>query len=135
MMSGEINQNLIMALPTRFMTLELVYAVASSYTSRRNRVLMTIIIALLISVIFQNVLEYRAITDPTPNIQVRIALAVFGYVVRPIIIVMFIEIVSDANQILMPTIESEENRGTTITIFIPEAEATEKKRKGLFRKK
>ena len=117
-MNAEIQQEFLMTLPAIFTTLGLIYAVAAdSYTSRRNRGLMSIIICLLITLIAQNIFEYMVVNAEHPNIQVRIALAVYGYVVRPIIIVMFIEIVSDENQILMPWILAGVNLAIHLTAF------------------
>ena len=114
-MNDELYTNLITTLPSLFAMIGLVFAVVvDRYVTRQQRILMIIIIILVVSLILQNYMEYRQVVSDNPNIQLRVAESVFGYAVRPVIIVMFLEIISVGRDLLMPWILA----GTNVAIYV-----------------
>ena len=114
-MNPELYTNLITTLPALFAMIGLVFAVVvDRYVTRQQRILMIIIIILVVSLILQNYMEYRQVVSDNPNTQLRVAESVFGYAVRPVIIVMFLEIISVGRDLLMPWILA----GTNVAIYV-----------------
>ena len=67
------------------------------YIGRERRRVMLLIVALCLSLIAQNVLEYRcAITQP--RVPERTLLAIYGYSVRPVILILFLYIVKEKKE-------------------------------------
>ena len=64
-----------------------------SYISRKRKVILLIIAAAVAGLILQNYLEYRLVTG-TPRIALRTCVAIAGYCIRPVILVLFFHIVS-----------------------------------------
>ena len=61
------------------------------YIRRSHRTAMLIIIALCLSLVVQNYVE-NWLSEGEPRITVRTLTAIFGYIVRPLIIIMFFHI-------------------------------------------
>lgn len=71
------------------------------YIGRERRRIMLLIAALSLSLIVQNVLEYRcAVTQPRTHW--RTALTIYGYAVRPVILILFLYIVHEKKKRLWP---------------------------------
>ena len=67
------------------------------YIGGERRRVMLLIVALCLSLIAQNVLEYRcAITQP--RVPERTLLAIYGYSVRPVILILFLYIVKEKKE-------------------------------------
>ena len=64
-----------------------------SYISRKRKGILLIIAAAVAGLILQNYLEYRLVTG-TPRIALRTCVAIAGYCIRPVILVLFFHIVS-----------------------------------------
>lgn len=58
-----------------------------SYISRLHKRILLIVVALTVSLIIQNVVS--AVLDSTPHVLIRIIIGIYGYSVRPAIIVLF----------------------------------------------
>lgn len=63
------------------------------YIRRSHRTAMLIIIALCLSLVVQNYVE-NWLSEGEPRITIRTLTAIFGYIVRPLIIIMFFHIVA-----------------------------------------
>ena len=94
LLNQEIINQLAMLLPLLLQLLGLIFAVlVDSYISRKYKRIMLIIAFLVISLVAQNYLE-NLLTAGEPMRFLRTLVAIYGYVVRPIILVLFLYIVS-----------------------------------------
>ena len=86
---------LLVVLPVVFMLAGLLFAVlVDPYIRRKHRQIMLIIIALLATLIAQNVIDYLFELDGTHRLG-RTILGIYGYSVRPVILIMFLYIVAE----------------------------------------
>ena len=86
---------LLVVLPVAFMLAGLLFAVlVDPYIRRKHRQIMLIIIALLATLIAQNVIDYLFELDGTHRLG-RTILGIYGYSVRPVILIMFLYIVAE----------------------------------------
>jgi len=75
---------------------ELCFALAMDrFLQPKHRRTMWAILVILMLLIVQEVWEYWLSTDDVPRIQLRTAVSVFGYVLRPVIPVLFMRIASE----------------------------------------
>ena len=62
------------------------------YISRRNRIIMLVILALSVTLIAQNLLEDWLATGP-PQWFWRTTVSIYGYIVRPVFLILFLYII------------------------------------------
>ena len=95
----------------------LVFAVcADSYISRRHRGVMLGISAVAAALIGQNYVEYL-LAAGVPNAPLRTAVAVFGYIIRPVILVLFMHIVTPKRDYLAAWALTGINAAVHLTAF------------------
>ena len=70
---------------------------ADPYIGRERRRAMLLIVVLNFSLIAQNVMEYRCAVSP-PNGMLRTLLSIYGYSVRPVILILFLCIVKEKKE-------------------------------------
>ena len=70
---------------------------ADPYIGRERRRVMLLIVALSLSLIAQNVMEYRCAVSQ-PNGMRRTLLSIYGYSVRPVILILFLYIVKEKKE-------------------------------------
>ena len=87
-----------------------------TYLSRARKRSMTVIIALVFGVILQNCLEYR-LTMLQGNNAARVLLSVFGYVVHPVILAMFLSVVKSGGRYRAAWVLVGVNGGIYLTAF------------------
>ena len=97
MLEKALDQNvvyhLLILLPLVTQIVIIIFAVAvDSYFEKKNRRVMLLICILTLSLIAQNVFE-NALAAGDPKVFLRTLIAVYGYCVRPIILVLFLYIV------------------------------------------
>ena len=79
--------------PLLLMIFGLIFTVlADSYIRKDHRRIILIISALCLSLIVQNLWEYKLILGP-PQIRLRECISAFGYSVRPVILILFLYII------------------------------------------
>jgi anti-sigma regulatory factor (Ser/Thr protein kinase) len=71
------------------------------YIGRERRRVMLLIVLLSLSLVAQNMLEYR-FTATQPRRDLRTALTIYGYAVRPVILILFLYIVHEKKKKLWP---------------------------------
>ena len=71
------------------------------YIGRERRRVMLLIVLLSLSLVAQNMLEYR-FTVTQPRRDLRTALTIYGYAVRPVILILFLYIVHEKKKKLWP---------------------------------
>ena len=86
------------------------------YIRRDHKKIILIVIFLIASLLGQNYAEYQLIVG-TPRIMLRTLTSVYGYCVRPILIVLFYYIISDEKNTLLAWILTCVNAAVYITAF------------------
>ena len=73
----------------------MISVVLDPYIHRRQRKTMLVIIVLALSLVLQNYLEWRLVLHPAGRqvIRMRLAASVYGYVVRPFLLLLFLYLV------------------------------------------
>ena len=94
LLTQEVSDHLAMIIPLLLQLAGLTFAVlVDSYISRKHRKVMMFIVLLVISLIVQNYVE-NMIAAGRPMQLTRTILAIYGYTIRPVILVLFLYIVS-----------------------------------------
>lgn len=94
LLTQEVSDHLAMLIPLLLQLAGLTFAVlVDSYISRKHRKVMMFIVLLVISLIVQNYVE-NMIAAGRPMQLTRTILAIYGYTIRPVILVLFLYIVS-----------------------------------------
>lgn len=94
LLTQEVSDHLAMIIPLLLQLFGLTFAVlVDSYISRKRRKIMLIVVFLVLSLIVQNYVENR-IAAGMPMQLTRTVIAIYGYTVRPVILVLFLYIVS-----------------------------------------
>ncbi len=113
-MTSSLQQTLIIVLPLLLQLFVLTFAVLiDPYIQKRDRRLLLVIAALILSLIAQNLLEYRLNASDV----LRTAVAVFGYSVRPAILILFIRIIDSDRRLRLLWIVAVLNTGVYLTAF------------------
>jgi len=96
-----LNINLILLFLSLFMQLlGLIFVVADDhYFARTQRVILFLIDLCVLMLVIQNYLDYM-FSDQWSNIQLRTAAAAFGYILRPLILILFINLIYNNKRIL-----------------------------------
>ena len=91
--------DLMIVLPAVLMLAGLLFTVAAdSYITRRRKRTMALICVLVLSLIAQNYLE-NLLSSGEPRVMLRTCVSIYGYAVRPVILLLFIYIVSPGKQV------------------------------------
>ena len=91
--------DLMIVLPAVLMLAGLLFTVAADpYITRRRKRTMVLICVLVLSLIAQNYLE-NLLSSGEPRIMLRTCVSIYGYAVRPVILLLFIYIVSPGRRI------------------------------------
>lgn len=88
---NSVNQYIVLIILLMMIGLSLI-VLNDSFLHRRQRTLLLMIIALVISLILQNYIEYILVNTITLRIP-RTLIAIYGYTVRPVILVLFMYLV------------------------------------------
>ena len=92
-MSQSVQTTILIILPLLLQLAGLVFAVlVDSYISRKNRKLLIIIAVLVFSLIIQNLVDFAAHGEPDMA-RIRTVADIYGYAVRPVVLVLFMDIV------------------------------------------
>ncbi len=112
--------NLLLNLSLTALLAGLVLALlADSYIDREHKRNILIILLLTFSLILQTALEYR-ISEGTPQPFLRTVLSIYGYCVRPVLIVLVYHIISDGKKTLPAWILTGINAAVYLTaLFTP----------------
>lgn len=113
-MTTSFQQTLITVVPLLLQLAVLTFAVLiDPYIQKRHRRLLLVIAALIFSLIVQNIAEFRLQSSDV----LRTAVSVFGYSVRPVILILFIRIIDKDRRLRLLWIVAAVNAGVYLTAF------------------
>ena len=119
-MGGMLGAEYIVYLPVLLILLGLMFTIlVDSYIGAKNRRIMLLIVVLTFSLILQTALEYR-ISEGTPQPFLRTVLSIYGYCVRPVLVVLVFYIIADGEKTLPAWILTGINAAVYLTaLFTP----------------